>query len=108
MLAYNVWRWIKLTAGIRPEDKRQHSAEKTKGESLEGDKIVNHTIRIARLKMLFLPAKITTHSGKTEVQYSSHDARAAELLDFLAYLDKRRKENRSWEDVPATCLKQAS
>jgi hypothetical protein len=92
MLAYNMWRWIKLTAGVRPEDNDQRNATETQSASLEGEKIVNHTIRIARLKMLFLPAKITMHGGQPVVKYSLHDARAAELLDFLEYLDKRKKE----------------
>jgi hypothetical protein len=57
--------------------------------------------------MLFLPAKITMTSGRTVVKYSSHDARAAELLDFLAYLDKRKKQKQFWEDAPVTLRKQA-
>lgn len=108
MLAYNMWRWIKLTAGVRPEGNDQQNAKNTQSASFAGEGIVNHTIRIARLKMLFLPAKITMQSGQPVVKYSSHDARAAELLDFLAYLDKRRKQKRSWEDAPVGHWKQAS
>jgi hypothetical protein len=107
MLAYNMWRWIKLTAGVRPEENDAPIITKAQNATLANEIIVNHTIRIARLKMLFLPAKITMKGGKPVVKYSSHDARAAELLDFLAYLDKRKKQNRFWEDAPVTLRKQA-
>jgi hypothetical protein len=46
----------------------------------------DHTIRIARLKMLFVTAKI---------RYSMHEQRAADLIDFLNYLDRRRKNRRT-------------
>ena len=52
----------------------------------------DHTIRIARLKMLFVAAKILFHGRRDEVRYSIHEQRAAGLMDFLAYLDRRRKE----------------
>ena len=51
----------------------------------------NHTIRIARLKMLYVAAKIRFHSNRDEVSYSVHEQRAAGLIDFLKYLDHRRK-----------------
>ena len=52
----------------------------------------DHTIRIARLKMLFVAAKIRFHGNRDEVCYSVHEQRAAGLRDFLDYLDVRRKE----------------
>lgn len=52
----------------------------------------DHTIRIARLKMLLVAAKIRLHSNRDEVCYSVHEQRAAGLGDFLDYLDVRRKE----------------
>lgn len=60
MLAYNLWRWMKLLAG---------HAERTKQEGVEGSEpqqitMPDHTIRIARLKMLFVAAKIRFHSNK--------------------------------------------
>jgi hypothetical protein len=52
----------------------------------------DHTIRIARLKMLFVAAKIRFHGNRNEVRYSIHENRAAGIIDFLEYLDRRRKE----------------
>ncbi len=43
----------------------------------------DHTIRIARLKLSFIAAKVATHSGATEVKYSRHDSRVAGLFRFL-------------------------
>ncbi len=87
MLAYNLWRWMKLLAG---------HAERQKKDGQEPDasqQIVmpNHTIRIARLKMLYVAAKIRFHGNRDEVSYSVHEQRAAGLIDFLEYLDHRRK-----------------
>jgi len=51
-----------------------------------------HTLRIARLKMLFVAAKLCVHSNRGQVYYSIHEARATGLIDFMKYLDKRRAE----------------
>jgi hypothetical protein len=51
----------------------------------------DHTVRIARLKMLYAAAKIRFHGNRDEVLYSVHEQRAAGLMDFLGYLDRRRK-----------------
>jgi hypothetical protein len=98
MLAYNIWRWIKLVAGVRPGMDQSATESSTSAPGIApGEQIVNQTIRLARLKMLFIAAKIVSHERQTTVKYSAHDARAAGLLDFLAYLDKRRKETKAWE-----------
>lgn len=98
MLAYNIWRWIKLVAGVRPDmDQSAPESSSSHPGVAPGEEIVNHTIRLARLKMLFVAAKIVTHERQTTVKYSVHDARAAGLLDFLSYIDKRRKETKAWE-----------
>ena len=55
----------------------------------------DHTLRIARLKMLFVAAKILSHGNRDEVRYSIHEQRSAGLIDFLDYLDRRRKEVRA-------------
>jgi len=55
----------------------------------------DHTIRIARLKMLFVAAKIRFHGNRDEVFYSMHEQRAAGLMDFLGYLDRRQKDIRT-------------
>jgi len=51
----------------------------------------DHTLRIARLKMLYVAAKIRFHGNRDEVLYSMHEQQAAGLMDFLGYLDHRRK-----------------
>ncbi len=51
----------------------------------------DHTLRIARLKLLYVAAKIRFHGNRDEVLYSMHEQRAAGLMDFLGYLDRRRK-----------------
>jgi len=88
MLAYNLWRWMKLLAGHAQRQKQQ-------GLKVPESKQItmpDHTIRIARLKMLFVAAKILFHGNRDEVRYSIHEQRAAGLIDFLGYLDRRRKE----------------
>jgi hypothetical protein len=101
MLAYNLWRWMKLVA----------VAQGAQGKPIQviAWQEVDHTIRIARLKMLFLPAKITTPQHRTTISYSNHDARAAELVDFLKYLDQRRRKKIPWqEDASLNRYKKAS
>lgn len=88
MLAYNLWRWMKLLAGHAQKQEQE-------GREVEDRKPItmpDHTIRIARLKMLFVAAKIRFHGNRDEVRYSMHDSRAAGLIDFLKYLDHRRKQ----------------
>ncbi len=88
MLAYNLWRWMKIMAmhaqtdGISSEDIPSEPAVV----------LPSNTIRIARLKMLFIAAKIRYHGNRDEVLYSVHEQRAAGLIHFLKYLDRRRKE----------------
>ena len=104
MFSYNIWRWIKLVAGKQkvactPDDDGTDIEDKIRQTS-----VVTNTIRIARLKMLFIAAKITFHKRVTTVKYSEHDARASELIDFMAYIDSRRNEDRPWSiatGVPA-------
>jgi len=90
MLVYNLWRWMKLLAG-------HHEKEQQKGKVPDKDiKITmpDHTIRIARLKMLYVAAKIQYHGRQDVVKYSLHDDRTPSLLEFLKYLDRRRREKR--------------
>ena len=61
-------------------------------------KIVDNTIRIARLKLLFISSKITGHANVKKVKYSRHDSRVSGFFRFLEYLDKRRKQLRPWLD----------
>ncbi len=89
MLAYNLWRWMKLLAGHQQEQKTAAFAPAPTVSVLP-----EHTIRIARLKMLFVAAKLCVHSNRGQLYYSIHDARAAGLIDFMKYLDKRMDELR--------------
>lgn len=52
----------------------------------------DHTNRLARLKLLFVAAKVQFHANQNQVRYSMHDERAAGLISFLRFLDKRRKQ----------------
>jgi len=88
MLAYNLWRWMKLLAGHA-----QHQAQE--GQPVDERlriTIPDHTIRVARLKMLYVAAKIRFHANRDEVCYSVHEQRAAGLMDFLHYMDTRRRK----------------
>jgi hypothetical protein len=92
MLAYNIWRSFKMIA--EKSQTEPGGQEKQPKCSLRG--IMDNTIRIARLKLLFIAAKVRAHSNETTVKYSRHDSRAAGLFGFLAYLDKLRKQARPW------------
>ena len=98
MLAYNIWRSFKMLAthGLL-EQKRpdQESEVRTKCPARE---IMDNTIRIARLKILYLAAKITSHANTHEVRYSQHDSRAAGFFGFLEYMDRRRRQRSPWLD----------
>lgn len=94
MLAYNIWRSFKMIA----EHSQTEQAEQEKEPECSLKGIMNNTIRIARLKLLFLAAKIRSHSGTGTVKYSQHDSRAAGLFRFLEYLDKLRQQIRPWLD----------
>jgi len=94
MLAYNIWRSFKMLAahGMRETERHEPTPERV-GKAQE---IADHTIRIGRLKLLFIAAKVATHSGTTEVKYSRHDSRVAGLFRFMEYLDKRLHQARPW------------
>ena len=94
MLAYNIWRYMKMIA------QKSVSGEHTSCDSnLKG--IMTNTVRIARLKLLFIAAKIVTHSNRDKVKYSIHDSRTPEMLDLLEFLDKARFSPRPWHN-PST------
>jgi len=94
MLAYNIWRSFKMLAAHGMRETERH--EPTPEAVCKAQEIVDHTIRIGRLKLLFIAAKVATHSGTTEVKYSRHDSRVAGLFRFMGYLDKRRQQARPW------------
>jgi hypothetical protein len=88
MLAYNLWRWMKLLAG----HSQQQPANKETPPPTTAVVLPKHTLQVARLKMLFIAAKIRYHGNRDEVRYSVHEQRASGLMDFLGYLDQRRRE----------------
>jgi hypothetical protein len=94
MLAYNIWRYLKMIAQRSIADdqcvKADHSAATLQG-------IMNNTIRIARLKLLFIAAKIVKESNRHKVKYSIQDARTPPMLKFLKFLDTKRLKPRPWE-----------
>ena len=88
-----------IMSGYRSQEPEKANTTNAKANHTDVNfEIVDNTIRIARLKMLFVPAKITYSSRYDKVSYSSHDERSAELLDFLKYLDHRRESKVEWLD----------
>jgi hypothetical protein len=93
MLAYNIWRYMKMTAKRSLPKDQSESAEAPSGV-LKG--IVENTIRIARLKLLFIAAKVVKDENRDKVKYSIHDVRTPVMIHFLKFLDKVRTQPRPW------------
>jgi hypothetical protein len=95
MLAYNIWRYLKMIAQLGIGDDQCDQTD----DGVTGLKgIMNNTIRIARLKLLFIAAKVVTDSNVDKVKYSIHDSRTPAMLHFLKFLDKARSKIRPWEE----------
>lgn len=88
MLAYNLWRWLKQVAGCQVKE----ASVRETGRPPERIEVVDQTVRLSRLKMLYVAAKISQHSNRAKVYYSIHESRASSIMDFLDYLDQRRAE----------------
>jgi hypothetical protein len=97
MLAYNLWRWMNIAAE-RQQNETNNLVECTKKKV---KKLDTCGISVLRLKMLFVAAKIVTHSDQTKVRYSIHDARAGNIIDFMGYLDKKRLSAIEWNNSVA-------
>ena len=95
MLAYNIWRNLKMIAELSIGDDLCEQADDA-AAGLQG--IVNNTIRIARLKLLFIAAKVVKDSNVDRVKYSIHDARTPTMINFLKFIDKIRFKTRPWEE----------
>ena len=91
MLAYNIWRYMKMIA-----QKSISGSRTTKGSVLRG--IMTNTVRIARLKLLFIAAKVVNHSNRGTVKYSIHDSRTPEMIYLLQFLDIARTRPRPWHE----------
>lgn len=97
MLAYNRWRWMKQVAGHHEQEAGPPDAGGAEADQPPARVgIVDHTIRVARLKMLYVAAKVASHANRDRVLYSMHESRASNIINFLDYLDRRRRENRPW------------
>jgi len=88
MLAYNLWRWLKQVAGHHEKE----TAMTETSQVPERIEVVDQTVRLSRLKMLYVAAKISQHSNRAKVYYSIHESRASGIINFLDYLDRRRAE----------------
>ena len=91
MLAYNIWRYVKMMAEMSGSNAVDCSDPVY--DSLKG--LQNNQIRIARLKLLLIAAKVVYHS-KDQVKYSIQDSRTPGLMRFLNFLDKARSRARPW------------
>lgn len=108
MLAYNIWRSFKMLASHGLMEKEGQTKEMKPQEKCEAKEIIDNTIRIARLKLLYIAAKITSHSGSDKVKYSQHDSRVSGIFKFFKYLDKRRQEVSPWLDAKRWLCKHLS
>lgn len=86
MLAYNIWRYMKLIASAN------RTLDQPKVKSLAAN-----TIRIARLKLLFIAAKVVKNQNRDKVKFSIHDARTPTMLGLLTRLDEMRSNPRPWD-----------
>jgi hypothetical protein len=94
MLAYNIWRYMKMIANQSVSADRSHSAA-VDGSVLKG--IMNNTVRIARLRLLFIAAKVVKDGNRNKVKYSIHDARTPAMFYLLQFIDKARSRPRPWQ-----------
>lgn len=88
MLSYNIWRYIKLIASMSPVE--------SETEAVRFHGIKSNTIRIARLKLLFVAVKVV----KDAVKYSLYDTRTPALLGLYDFMDRLREKPRPWEIAP--------
>jgi hypothetical protein len=75
-------------------------AQKSAKDSPEVNDFENamtNTIRIARLKLLFIAAKVVTDSNRYKVKYSIHDTRTSPMMKFLKFIDMARGRPKPWE-----------
>ena len=94
MLAYNIWRYMKMIARHSLSAHRSDSAAPETSSVLKG--IMDNTLRIARLKLLFIAAKVVKDGNRDKVKYSIHDSRAPAMFYLLQFIDKARSRPRPW------------
>jgi hypothetical protein len=93
MLAYNIWRYFKIMAQVST---RERVSEHPPSNPHPLKTIEDHTIRIARLKLLFIAAKVVFHDNREQLRFSIHDARTPTMIRFLRFLDMARSRSRGW------------
>jgi hypothetical protein len=93
MLAYNIWRYFKMMA---QQSLKNPKAPDPGSTEILYKGITNNTIRIARLKLLFIAAKVVSHGNRDQIKYSIHDARMPIMHRFLKFLDTSRARARPW------------
>ena len=93
MMAYNIWRYFKMTAQLSSKDSHSDDAGSS-NEALDG--LTENTIRIARLKLLLIAAKLVFHDNREKVKFSIHETRTAGMMHFLKFLDTARSKVRPW------------
>jgi hypothetical protein len=93
MLAYNIWRYMKMVAnqGVSADQSQTAAFE---ASALKA--IMNNTVRIARLRLLFIAAKVVKDGNRDKVKYSIHDARTPAMFYLLQFIDKARSRPRPW------------
>lgn len=89
MLAYNIWRYYKILAQKSSEELNSADPDLLGG-------IQDNTIRIARLKLLLIAAKLTFHNNREQVKFSVYDSRTPSMQRFLKFLDNARTKARPW------------
>jgi hypothetical protein len=97
MLAYNIWRWMKLVAAMTVP----HETDAKSRHPLSS--IAQNTVRIARLVLLLIAAKIVYTANRVKVRYSIHDARVNSYFEFLNHLDEHRAAEHNWPSWEPNC-----
>jgi hypothetical protein len=97
MLAYNLWRWLKLTAAMTVPKEKETSTKHPLNA------IVQNTIRIARYVLLLIAAKVVFTANRLKVRCSICDTRVPSYFDFLDYLDHHRGVRINWPPSEFNC-----
>ncbi|KJS29022.1 MAG: hypothetical protein VR64_21895 [Desulfatitalea sp. BRH_c12] len=85
---------MKLYAASSTLSKKSGRDEQGTGPGLKG--IAANTIRIARLRLLFIAAKVVKDQNRDKIKYSIHDARTPAMVGLLKLLDAARSKPRPW------------
>ena len=82
MLNYNLWHWMKAYFSfVSNQDAPQSQEIGDKPKDLSAT-----TLRIVRLRLLFISAKLRYHESRDQVRYSMHDQRSEELIYFMNHM----------------------